>query len=340
MFDLFVFHIFSSDRLSAVAIALIMVSLIGMMVGPVWGNANPLLWSLLDKICGGLVARTYNRNRSMASLHFRGAILLTLYLLITGIIAAVALLVERRIGFSGLMTPLLLSLTLSGGTVWASLVKLHHALRGKNGLTKGSYYQIAVSTRTDLNSTDDHGIIRVGIGLVATSFDKGLVAPIFWFLIGGLPAAYIYCGIAAACWSLSKDGFAKGIGTLALKLETAFGIVPQILSSVLIALAALATPAAGMTRTIRGLLSGKGHAPYAEGGLAVTAIAYALGVSLGGPVEDISGSVLKRSWVGSSKSTARVECRHLRQAIYLGIMGFVWVFLFIVLGLLAWSFSA
>ena len=91
-----------------------------------------------------------------------------------------------------------------------------------------------------------------------------------------------------------------------------------------------------MTRTIRGYFSKTGHAPYAEGGLALTAFAYALGISLGGPVEDISGSVLKRAWVGASTSSAKVERKHLRQAIYMGIMGFVWVFLFIVLALGAW----
>ncbi|MDY0028749.1 MAG: cobalamin biosynthesis protein [Pseudobdellovibrionaceae bacterium] len=340
MSDLFVLHILSPERLNSVLFALIMVSLIGMMTGPSWGNSNPFLWGVLDKICGPLIEKTYNKDRSVSSLQFRGGLLLTLYLIITGIIAAIALIIGRKFALAGFMDPILLALTLSGGATWSSLVKLHHALRGTNNskgtLGKGSYYQVAVSTRTNLNSTDNHGIIRVGIGLVATTFDKGLVAPVFWYLLGGLPAAYLYCGIAAARWSLSKDGFAKGIGTLALKLETFFGILPHIISAFLLGLAALATPYAGMTRTFRGYFSKTGHAPYAEGGLALTAFAYALGISLGGPVEDISGSVLKRSWVGASTSSAKVDRKHLRQAIYMGIMGFVWVFLFVVLALGAW----
>lgn len=73
-------------------VALIMVSLIGMMTGPVGGNAaNPFLWGFLDRICGRLVSKTYNIDRSVASLQFRGAILLSLYLLITGIVAALAM---------------------------------------------------------------------------------------------------------------------------------------------------------------------------------------------------------------------------------------------------------
>lgn len=337
MFDLFFSHILSVGRFNSAMVALIMVSLVGMMTGPAGGNANPFLWGFLDRICGRLVHKTYNIDRSVASLQFRGALLLSLYLLITGIVAAIAILIERRFEMAGLADPFLLSLTLSGGATWSALIKLHHCLGNSDHLSKGSYYQVAISTKTNLNSTDDHGIIRVGLGFLATSLDKGMVAPLFWYLIGGLPGAYIYCGIAAARWSLSKDGFAKGIGTLALKLEAVFGVVPQILSAILIAFAALLTPTSGMTRTFIGLIRGKGHAPYAEGGLPVTALAYAMNISIGGPVEDISGSVLKRSWVGPSNSTARLERVHLRHAVYLGIMAYVLVAAFMISGILVWK---
>lgn len=337
MFDLFFSHILSADRFNSAAVALVIVSLFGMIAGPCWGNANPCLWILLDRICGRLVTKTYKVERSVSSLQFRGAVILTFYLLITGILAAVALLIERKFALAGFMDPFLLALTLSGGATWSALIKLHHALRGKEGLSRGSYYQVAVSTKTNLNSTDDHGIIRVGIGFVARSFDKGVVAPIFWYLLGGLPGAFFYCGIAAARWSLSKDGFAKGIGTLALKLEEVFGFFPQFFSAIILTMAALMTPKTGMTRTFVGLFRAKGNAPYAEGGLPLTAMSYALDVSLGGPVEDVSGSVLKRAWVGSPSSTARVERHHLRQAIYMGIMAFVVLFFFVVLGALTWK---
>ncbi len=325
-------------------IALIVVALFGMLFGANSGNANPFLWVALDKIFGGLTRKTYNVERSISSLQFRGAILLTLYLLITGIVAAIAVLIERHYNLAGFMDPFLLTLALSGGATWSSLVKLHHALRaeekkgkGANNLSKGSFYEIAVSTRSNLNTTDNHGIIRTGIGFVASSFDKGLIAPLFWYLLGGLPAAYIYCGIAAARWSLSKEGFAKGIGTLALQLEKFFGFIPQIISGIILAFAAMLTPYAGFTRSFIGMMSGKGHAPYAEGGLPLTTLAWGLGVSLGGPVEDIDGSVLKRSWVGAASSTARVERHHLRIAIYLNIMAFVLVAALLIGGTLMWK---
>ena len=127
MSDLFVLHILSPERLNSVLFALIMVSLIGMMTGPSWGNANPFLWGILDKICGRLVEKTYNKDRSVSSLQFRGGLLLTLYLIITGIIAAIALIIERKFAFAGFMDPILLALTLSGGATWSSLIKMFYS---------------------------------------------------------------------------------------------------------------------------------------------------------------------------------------------------------------------
>lgn len=348
MIQSFISHIVSQiaspERLNASLIALILVALFGMLFGANGGNANPFLWGMLDKIFGGFTRKTYKVGRSESSLQFRGAILLTLYLLIAGIIAAIAVLAERHFRMAGFMDPFLLTLALSGGATWSALVKLHHALRaeekkgrGPSSLSKGSFYEIAVSTRSNLNTTDNHGIIRTGIGFVAGNFDKGLVAPIFWYLMGGLPAAYIYCGIAAARWSLSKEGFSKGIGNLALRLEEFFGFIPQLISAFILAFAALMTPYAGLTRSFVGMFTRAGRAPYAEGGLPLTTLAWGLGVSLGGPVEDIDGSVLKRAWVGAPSSTARLERHHLRMAIYLNIMAFILVAAVLMGGIMIWK---
>jgi len=317
----------SPERLGSSMVALILVALLGMMFGPCFGNSNPCLWVVLDKICGGLIRRSYNTARSETTLQFRGMLLLGLYVIITCIIAALAVVAEMRFHLAGFTDPLLLSCTLCGGATWHGMVKLHHALAKALGKSKkperGSFYEVAVSTRSNLNTTDDHGIIRVAIGFLATSYDKGLIAPLFWYLIAGLPGAYIYSGIAAARWSLSKDGFAKGIGTLALRLETLAGFLPQIVSTPLIVLAALFTPDASMLRGVRGLFTFGKRAPYAEGGLPLTVMAWALGVSLGGPIEDKDGSVLKRAWVGPPSSSARLEQEHLRRAVYMNIMAFV-----------------
>lgn len=334
----------SPERLNTAMIALVFVSVFGAIFGAFSGNANPFLWVMLDRVFGGLAKKTYKVGRSVSSLQFRGMVILILYIFFTGLVGFSVVLLEKEIPLAGFMTPVLLTCVLSGGATWSALIKLHRAIRAENQkhqshqhLPKGSYYDIAVSTRTNLNTTDTHGIIRGGIGFVSFSLDKGIVAPLFWFIIGGLPAAFIYSGIAAARWSLAKEGFAKGIGNLALTLESILGYVPQIMTTIILAFAALMTPSARLTRTFMGIFTrGAGKASYGEGGLPLTALAWGLGVSLGGPVEDKDGSVLKRLWVGSPKSTAKVEIHHLRIAIYLSVMSYIITFAFLLAGVMAW----
>lgn len=328
----------SPERLNASMIAVLMVCAFGAIFGSFTGNANPFLWGILDRVFGGLTKKTYRVGRSISSLYFRGALILSLYILLTGFIVAGCGLLEEHFRLAGFMEPILLTCVLAGGATWSALIRLHKALRADQGKTisKGSYYDIAVSTRTNLNTTDNHGIIRGGIGFVATSLDKGMIAPLFWYLIGGLPAAFIYGGIAAARWGMSREGFAKGIGILPLKLEEILGFIPQLITVLILSFAALMTPSARLTRAMTGLFAKSGRAPYAEGGLPLTILAYGLNVSLGGAVEDTDGSVLKRAWVGSKTSTAKIEIHHLRVAIYLSIMAHVLVFFTLLMGLISW----
>jgi adenosylcobinamide-phosphate synthase len=340
-------NVASPERLNTAMIALVFVSIFGALFGSFSGNANPFLWVMLDRVFGGLAKKTYKVGRSVSSLHFRGTIILILYIVFTGLFAAAVILLDKEIPLEGFMTPVLLTCVLSGGATWSALIKLHRAIRAEDKksksnqhLPKGSYYDIAVSTRTNLNTTDTHGIIRGGIGFVSFSLDKGIIAPLFWFIIAGLPAAFIYSGIAAARWSLSKEGFAKGIGNLAMVLEAILGFIPQIITTIILAFAALMTPSARLTRTVIGIFSrGTGRANYGEGGLPLTALAWGLGVSLGGPVEDRDGSVLKRAWIGSPKSTAKVEIHHLRISIYLSVMSYILTFAFLLAGIMAWRFA-
>lgn len=331
-------EIASEDRLLTAIIAVLLVSIGGLITGPVAGNANPLLWNVVDRLFGGIARKTYNTDRSPSSLAFRGTFFTILFVVLSAAIGAGFHMLNRLHPLAGFTEPILLSLVMTGGTVWFALNKLYHALAEGKKLTKGSYLPIAVSTRNNLNTTDDYGITRLGVGYMAQIFDKGLIAPLFWFLIGGLPLAYLYAGIAAARWALAKEGFAKGLGNAALWLERLFGFFPYLLSALFMAAAALFTPGAQLSRAIPGFFGSVGRAPYAEGGLPVTAVAWALKVSLGGPVEDLEGSVLKRTWVGPKDASAKVDKGQLRRALYMSVMAYVLVVSAMVAGIVAWRY--
>ena len=311
--------LFDPARIPLAMAALLLAAVAGVVTGPLWANANPFFWALTEATLGRLGNRLDRVQRQPGDLMMRGLVTTMIGLaLFYGAGRAVMLLVQAY-PLGGFTEIAFLSLVLTAGTVWYSLLKLFFALRNKK-VGKNAYYIIARSTQTDLSTSDDYTITRVGMGWAARSFDKGMVAPIAWYLIGGLPAAYIYAGLAALGWRFGKDGFTKGFGRIPLVLEQLMGFGPMFLSGVLMAGAGLLTPTGGMTRAFIGLMREKGRAPYAEGGLPVTALANSLNVSLGGPTVDLQGSAIKRQWAGPDEATAQLDAGHLRWALYMSLM--------------------
>lgn len=321
-------------RFPAALAALALTAIVGMMTGPAQGNAGPLLWLVIDKIFGKIGSRLDRKERRAADLVFRGFLITALILFCVYVMGKAASAFVLEMPFYGLSEIVLLSLAMASGTTWFALLRLYFAMKEKK-VSQGAYYAIARSTRIDLSGSDNYGITRTGMAFAARSFDKGLVAPVIWYLIAGLPGAYIYAGLSACAWRFGKEGFTKGFGRTALAFEKLMGFVPMIYSGILMALGGLFTPTGGMTRALIGQLWGKGKAKYEEGGLPLTAMAYSLNVSLGGPSTDLDGSSLKRAWIGPPEATARLEAGHLRRALYINLMAHLLFLLSLLGGMLA-----
>lgn len=99
--------------------------------------------------------------------------------------------------------------------------------------------------------------------------------------------------------------------------------------------ASLFTPTANPFKGILPFFTSKDKCPYDQGGDPVSVMAWALGVSLGGPYQDLNGSSLKNVWVGPAGASAKVEHTHLRRAIYLNAMAQL-LFVMSLLGAYVW----
>lgn len=311
--------LFTPDRILNAIAALLIVTIIGVVKGPLGGSANPLVWSLLDLGFGKLGDKMNKAGRPKGDLIFRGFVLMVIVVLFAFVIGNMLNTLSHEYPTWSIVQILSLAAVLSSGAVWAITGRLYRALNQKK-VTKGAYYNIARSTRTDLSRNDDYTITRVGMGFVLRSFDKSVVAPILWYLIFGLAGAYIYAALAALAWRFGQDGYGSGFGQSMLSMEKLLGYIPNIVSGMLISLAGLITPTAGMTRAFLGLARPKGQATYGEGGLPMTAASFALNVSLGGPTTDLNGVNIKRGWVGPKGATAQLESAHLHRVSYIAII--------------------
>lgn len=324
-------QIFDPDRLPVAVCALLLAGIAGAVMGPLAGNANPLFWRAVDLLFGPLGSRLDKTERKAGDLATRGMIV-TITALILGFLSGQFFQTLSAHYPNYLIVDIVaLSIVLSAGAGWYALIRLYRAINSK-GAIKGAFFALATTTRTNLSASDEYTITRVGIGMGAKLLDKAVVGPVLWYLIAGLPAAYLYATMAALCWRFGKDGFSKGFGAPALALEKLLGFVPNVLAGILIGLGGLLTPTAGMTRSLISLFPlGKGRAMYEQGGAPVTAMAYALSVSLGGATQDRDGSAIRSGWAGPAGATARLEAKHLHRALYIVVMAHL-LFLVMLLG--------
>ena len=323
------------DRIPTAIAAIILCVIVGMITGPMTGNANAFLWQFIDRMFGKLGDKIDKPSRPQADLIFRGFLVTMLVLFITAFMGKGFEIFINEKPLRGATEIILLSLCLSAGTIWFTLLQLYFVMDG-NDQTKGTYLGIARSTRTNLNASDDFGITRMGMNLAARSFDKNMVAPVIWYIIAGFMGVCIYAGLAALSWRFGKDGATKGFGATALALEKLLGFFPAILSGLLITIAGLFTPTAKLHKGVTAWFGHKNRASYEQGGFALSALAWSLNVSLGGPAQDLKGDAIKNTWVGPEGATAKNDHKHLRRAIYINVIAHI-LFIATLLSLYVWS---
>ena len=313
------YYIMDAQRIPEIIIAIIVSAVIGVVSGARLGFVYPFLWFCADKTIGSIAARLDKTHRPVADLLFRGFIVTTFTV---GLFVLVARILENilpTIPYAQIITIIALSLCLSGGALWSALLRLHKALTA-NKILQGAYLPISRSSRVNLTSTDDFGITRTGMAMVAYGFDKGVVAPTIWYVIAGFPALFLYSALSFLSWRFGKNGFSKGFGAIPMALEKLMGYIPSIISSFLLTCASLFTPTAKLHKGLLAWVQNKSKAPYEQGGRPLKSMAWALNISLGGAVQDLEGSSLKNVWIGPEKATAKTGADHLKRAIYISVM--------------------
>jgi adenosylcobinamide-phosphate synthase len=157
----------------------------------------------------------------------------------------------------------------------------------------------------DPASLDAHGVARAAIESLAENFSDGVVAPMFWYLLFGLPGLFAY-KMANTLDSMigHRTEHYRAFGWAAARLDDLLNLVPARLSGLLIVLAALFAGDARAGPALRIMLRDgrKHHSPNA--GWPEAAMAGALGLALAGPRQYAEGLV-QDPWLGDGTVLAR-----------------------------------
>jgi len=148
----------------------------------------------------------------------------------------------------------------------------------------------------DTASLDQPGIARAAIESLAESFCDGVVAPLFWLLLLGLPGIWTYKAINTADSMIGhREPRWRAFGWAAARTDDLLNLAPARLSGLLLCLAG-----PGGWRTLW-----RDHGKHASpnAGWPEAAMAGALGLRLAGPIA-YDGVMHAKPWIGDGRSDA------------------------------------
>lgn len=175
-----------------------------------------------------------------------------------------------------------------------------HVARVRDALSTGdltaSREAVSHIVGRDPQALDGSGVARAAIETAAENFADGVVAPAFWFAVGGLPGLLAYKAVNTADSMIGHlDDRHRAFGWASARFDDLVNLIPARLSGGLTALAApiaggrIGTALAVMARDARGHTSPNAGWPEA-------AMAGALGIALLGPTV-YDGETDQKPWL-------------------------------------------
>jgi adenosylcobinamide-phosphate synthase len=291
-------------------LALLIEALVGYPDRLVGAIGHPVTWMgwLLDRLDGSL----NHASASNARRHMSGA---AAVFILVAVFAAMAYVAERDL----LLLPL--------GIVWAALAAstliaqrslyLHvarvAAALERDGLAAGRA-AVALIVGRDPAALDEAGVARAAIESLAENFSDGIVAPVFWMALLGLPGGAGYKAINTADSMIGhRTPRHEAFGFAAARLDDLVNLPASRLSAALVvAAAALSGQAADAWRAV---VRDARHHRSPNAGFPEAAFAGALGLALAGP-RVYGGIELEDAVMGNGRRAATAADIRAALALY------------------------
>jgi adenosylcobinamide-phosphate synthase len=230
----------------------------------------------------GLLDRTLNReswSRSTRKLAGAGAVFL-----LVALSALIGMLGETALRES---QPGNVALGLIASTLIAQRSLYQHVARVRAAFADGGLAEgrraVSLIVGRDPDQLDEAGVSRAAIESCAENFSDGVVAPVFWLALLGLPGLIAYKAINTADSMIGHlNARHESFGWAAARLDDLVNLIPARLSGLLVAI--VAPVARGTTATALKVMwrdASKHRSPNA--GWPESATAGALGVAVAGP---------------------------------------------------------
>lgn len=276
---------------------------------------HPVTW------IGALIARAetvWNEGHlSFAQARLRGILALAVVLLVT---LSATLLIDRALhlvlpALGALAVEAVLASTLlAGRSLDEHVSDVAEALESR-GLA-GGRAAVARIVGRDPATLDEPGVARAAIESLAENFSDGVVAPLFWLLVGGLPGCALYKAINTADSMIGHTSERyRAFGWASARLDDLVNLPASRLSAVWIAAAARLSPGADWRAAALCAITDAPRHRSPNAGWPEAAMAGALGLALAGP-RSYGGKRVDEAWMGSGRRDATAADIHRALRLY------------------------
>ena len=230
---------------------------------------------------------------------------------------------------AGALVHSLATMTPAGGYVEAVAASVFIAYRGlrdhvravARGMESGleeARAAVAHVVGRDPASLDGSAVARAAVESTAENFADGVVAPLFWYVLLGLPGLLAYKAINTLDSMVGhRDPRYRSFGRVAARVDDAANWLPARLAAVLLAGAAVAVPGARAGAAVRAAVRDAGRHRSVNAGWPEAAMAGAFGFALAGP-RRYAGRTVEDAWMGDGRQDLGPKDVHAALRLYAG----------------------
>jgi adenosylcobinamide-phosphate synthase len=308
------------DILLVVLIALATDALIG-DPDAIWRRVpHPVAW------IGALISRLdrslNHEDDAFARRKATGVAALAVVIAVSGTIAWLLERALAQLPLAPLWTGLLASILIAQRSLYDHVARVSKGFAA-NGIA-GGRRAVSMIVGRDPDSLDEAGICRAAIESSAENFSDGVVAPVFWLVLFGLPGLVIYKAVNTADSMIGhKSPRFLAFGWASARLDDLLNLAPARLAGLLVALGAITVRASPSTSLAVMWRDARLHrSPNA--GWPEAAMAGVLGLALAGPRRYASGVVDDPYLNADARREAKPRDIDRALKIMLAACGFGW----------------
>jgi adenosylcobinamide-phosphate synthase len=262
--------------------------------------------ALIGRAIGWLDRRCNQEQASDVRRRFGGTLVVVLLVTTAAALGLAVHALLRRFAFGWIIEAAVTALFLAQHSLYRHVAEVARALSNE-GLAGGRRAVSQIVGR-DPESLDEAGVCRAALESLAENFSDGVVAPLFWAVLAGLPGILVYKTVNTADSMIGhRTARHLAFGWAAARFDDLLNLVPARLAGLLLAAAGVFVPAATPRQAFAAMIRDAGRHRSPNAGWQEAALAGALGVALAGP-RRYGGTVVEDHWMnegGRSEATVK-----------------------------------